>query len=273
MSYSVIAANEGMSGGLIYKFMIRAVNLKGSSADSVIVQYALAEVPDAPGQPTVLTAFTNDTRIAVQWTPPVSSASPGTDVQGYVLEMMNTKDSHGFYSVIYDGSYLFPHITDYMVTSGITAGQDYLFRVKAKYQNGYTPYSQPSAHVYACSPPNQMQAPTQVAVSSTQITLRWQLPQIQSSCHLQGFQIYMNDGQGSDLFTQIDQTQVNDKPYYFQHTTTMPSDSLAKTYLFYVRAYNVNGGVDSMSAPFVIGDLPKTPVSGPSSDLTVSTFS
>lgn len=47
--------------------------------------------------------------------------------------MMNTADTHGYYSVVYDGSESFPDTTTHLVYDGIVAGQSYLFRVKAKY--------------------------------------------------------------------------------------------------------------------------------------------
>lgn len=62
---------------------------------------------------------------------------------------------------------------------------------------------------------------------------------------------------------------MRDKPYYFDHVTsqaTVPGN----TYLFYVQAYNINGVINSESAGFVLGDVPETPVNGPTSDLTVS---
>jgi hypothetical protein len=59
MSYTLIAANQGMSQGLVYKFFFKAINEIGASDNSVTVKYALVDVPQAPGTPVVMLAFTN----------------------------------------------------------------------------------------------------------------------------------------------------------------------------------------------------------------------
>jgi len=49
MSHTLVAATEGMIAGKIYKFFFRAINEVGQSERSIIVDYALVNVPDAPG--------------------------------------------------------------------------------------------------------------------------------------------------------------------------------------------------------------------------------
>jgi hypothetical protein len=89
--------------------------------------------------------------------------------------MMNTASTFGEYKVVFDGSEGFPDITRFLISdkSIIIAGQDYLFRVKAAYQNGFTSFSQPSQPILACSSPNYLLPPKLVSVSSTQITMKW----------------------------------------------------------------------------------------------------
>jgi len=49
MTHILVAANEGMTAGKIYKFYFKATNEVGQSENSIIVDYALVDVPDAPG--------------------------------------------------------------------------------------------------------------------------------------------------------------------------------------------------------------------------------
>jgi hypothetical protein len=51
-----------------------------------------------------------------------------------------------------------------------------LFRVKAKYLNKYTDYSDESELVWACSAPSGMVKPTIQAVSRNEFTVRWTQP-------------------------------------------------------------------------------------------------
>ena len=41
----------------------------------------------------------------------------------------------------------------------------------------------------------------------------------------------MNDGMGGDVLTEIDTSQIRDKPFYTEHTTTVPT-LLGNTYIF-----------------------------------------
>jgi len=86
---------------------------------------------------------------------------------------------------------------------------------------------------------------------------------------LQSFALYMNDGTSSNVFTEIDASEVRDKPQYTLHTTSEPS-VVGATYLFKLQAININGSTFSEPVGFVIADLPDTPTNAPTSDLSIS---
>ena len=94
---------------------------------------------------------------------------PGQTITGYVLEMMNTASTYGEYKTVFDGSQGFPDVISFLISdkSIVTPGQDYLFRVKAAYQNGYTEFSAASLPVFACSSPGYLLPVDLVSVSST----------------------------------------------------------------------------------------------------------
>ena len=131
---------DGLTTGLIYKFRFRAINLVGAGEDSDIVEYALVDVPSAPSAPVVMLSHTTEDQVAVEWGEVASLQAPGSDVTGYVLEMKDTSDLYGTFEQVFDGGDLYPFLRNHL-QSGVVAGNNYLFRAKAKYQNGYTSYS------------------------------------------------------------------------------------------------------------------------------------
>lgn len=71
-------------------------------------------------------------------------------------------------------------------------------------------------------------------------------------CPLDGFALYMNDGAGGDVYSEIDASEVRGKPHYRQHTTYQASVP-GNLYYFKVVAFNSNGHVFSEAAGFTIG--------------------
>jgi len=82
----------------------------------------------------------------------------------------------------------------------------------------------------------------------------------------------MNDGAGGDSFSEIDSAEVADKPYYTEHTTSTPN-IVGATYLFYLKAININGECTSESVAFILADKPATPTAAPYRDFEVSSAS
>lgn len=89
------------------------------------------------------------------------------------------------------------------------------------------------------------------------------------SCDLKGYAVFMNDGHGSDIFTEIDSEVIRNKPMYTEHTITHLMDEGA-TYIVFVQAYNINGATNSESMAFVLASKPATPIVAPTSDLMFS---
>ena len=83
---------------------------------------------------------------------------------------------------------------------------------------------------------------------------------------MQGFALYINDGMGGDVFNEIDFAQIRNKPLYTHHTTTAPT-IVGATYLFKIKAYNINGSVMSKSVAYGIASIPAKPFSAPVSDI------
>jgi len=91
--------------------------------------------------------------------------------------MKDTRSQYGTFEVILNGSDGYPDVRSIQISDDrVVAGNNYLFRVKAKYLNGFTNYSEDSLPVWACSPPSNLESPKLVSVTRSQITMKWQQP-------------------------------------------------------------------------------------------------
>jgi hypothetical protein len=209
LTHTLTVADDSITSGLIYKFVFRTTNAVGNSLESNIVEYAICDVPLAPGSPVVMLAHTSDTTISVDWPAVVSLNAPGSDVTGYALEIKDTRDMYGTYEVVFDGSELYPDWRNFQLSDErVVNGNNYIFRVRAKYQNGFTAYSTESLPVWACLPPRNLDQILLTAVDQTSMSFKWAQPQFTGACNLHGFALLMNDGQGGDTFTEIDSTEI-----------------------------------------------------------------
>ena len=68
----------------------------------------------------------------------------------------------------------------------------------------------------------------------------------------------MNDGEGGQVYNEIDSSLVRNKPGYVLHTTSaFPANSIGKKFAFKVEAFNVIGSVFSTAGSrFTLADLP-----------------
>lgn len=82
----------------------------------------------------------------------------------------------------------------------------------------------------------------------------------------------MNDGQGGDVYSEIDSAAVRDKPHYLEHMIKAAT-VVGNHYYFKVAAINVNGMVYSETAGFTLGDLPPTPTNAPTSIVSITSSS
>ncbi len=69
---------------------------------------------------------------------------------------------------------MYPDLTNYLISDErIVPGNSYIFRVKARYQNGYTSYSEESLPVWACLPPSELDSVRLVSVNAQEIHFEW----------------------------------------------------------------------------------------------------
>ena len=106
-------ADTFLVSGKVYKFRFQATNVIGNSQLSDISSYALSDVPTAPGTPTIIASLTNANQIGVQWAASPNTQSPGGNVKGYILYMMDPRD--GYWKEIFNGELDYPTVRQFIV--------------------------------------------------------------------------------------------------------------------------------------------------------------
>jgi len=134
--------------GLIYKFTFQATNSIGTSLFSDFSSFALCDRPLAPGVPTIIPTMTNANQIAISWDASADTQTPGGNVYGYIIYIMDP--ALGYWTEVFNGELDYPTVRSFIVRYNITGGIDYSFKVRAAYKNGYTVDSQAS-FIYACT--------------------------------------------------------------------------------------------------------------------------
>lgn len=195
--------------------------------------------------------------MAVQWSKPNTS----TTITGYDLQVKSNNSRDGIWKSAWSGSG-FPDILTYQLTQDVLAGVSYRFRVRAEYQNGWTAFSAESELVFACDAPTSLEKPTITGLTRNSFSLSWLPPANLGSCQLQGFSLMMNNGEGSDTFTEIDSEQIRNKPFLASHTS-FTATTEGNTYIIYLVANNVAGSVKSESIGFVLASEPASTADGP----------
>ena len=125
---------------------------------------------------------------------------------GYKVEMMNSATTNGRFITVFDDKMNCLNDCSFLIrdVNLIRPGESYRFKITGRYQNGYTETSSESEDIFTCGPPSLLSPPTLVSVSVSDITLKWNYPQQFNHCRVTGFALFMNDGQGGDVYTEID---------------------------------------------------------------------
>ena len=191
MQTTVTLVSNGMITGLHYYFTYRSVNSVGNSIFSDESNIALLDQPPKPNLPFKVDQLSSLTSIYVEWDPLQISL---ITVLGFRLYM----DSHndGNFQLVLDGRN-HPGLNYYLV-EGLTTGESYRFKVEALNFNGAGPQSD-DVIFWSCLPPRELLPPQFISSTQSSLTVDWTMPQILNGCPLVNFELFKDDGAGSDI--------------------------------------------------------------------------
>lgn len=142
-----------------------AVNGIGESVPSPATSIIAATVPDEPQAPTL--RFSDETQIEIGW---VTGYNGGTPITDFEVWWKESSASDFLNSVLSTGNNKY-----YRVTTGLTMGTQYDFKVKAKNVVGLSIFSSQSTFM-AARVPDAPVVPIKVSADVNQITISWTAP-------------------------------------------------------------------------------------------------
>ncbi len=209
-------SNTGLTAGTTYFYRVRATNASGDSAYSN--ETSAATLDALPAAPSGLSATAVSTsQINLSWT------DNATNETGFKIERKT--GSGGTYAQIATTG---ANVTTYNDT-GLTAGTNYFYRVRATNAAGDSAYSAEASATTLISPPSAPSGLTATAISSSQINLSWT-----DVANETGFKIERKTGAGG-TYSQI--ATVGTGVVTYNNTGL----TVNTTYFYRVRATNAGG--------------------------------
>jgi hypothetical protein len=164
----------GLSNGITYSFVVRAVNAAGNGAGTVAVQATPKTVPSAPTS--VVTGTTGDHQVNLSWSPPASDG--GSPITGYLVDISPVCLLCAGWG---------PTGTSTTI-SGLANGVEYSFTVKAVNSEGVSVVSSP----VTTTPSTHPDAPLPPLITSTgngSVGLTWSAPLSDGGSSVTGYEI------------------------------------------------------------------------------------
>ncbi|XP_072043534.1 uncharacterized protein [Amphiura filiformis] len=189
--------------------------------------------PNAPSTPTVRNIGSK--RIEIAWSP--STSDNGSPVTGYIVEKLDIKQQQWIK--------VQEMITDTkLLTSDVTAGNQYQFRVTASNKGGVSDSSQPSVTIIPYDKPSPPSTPTVKNIANKKIEITWS-PTRDNGSPITGYIVEKLDiKQHQQQWIKVQERRITD-------TKLLTSDVTAgNQYQFRVAACN-EGGVSDSSQPSV----------------------
>ena len=162
---------SGLTGGVYYEFKVVATNAIGDGGYSATIRIIAASVPDPPTGLTKVS--TSKTSVAFSWTEP--SNNGGSVVTDYQIEWDagNPALADSAFTILSATSYT---VSSFSVTSGLTTGTSYRFRVRTLNDAGLSEPSSPLFSIYAATAPVAPSTPTVSFQNEETITIVWVEP-------------------------------------------------------------------------------------------------
>ena len=254
-----------VSSGLVtsyqkYRFRIYWENTFGTSDYSDKFALAIASLPSKWAASAKSQSNRTMTSISIQWVAP-SETEP---IIGYLVYITDISGG-GSYILAYDGSSNPIRLT--YTAMLLTPEKSYGFKVLAINFKGNGPLGS-EAIFESWEAPKSLQAPTIGQVTETQISITWSVPVSNGGCSTTGFKLWMDDGTGRSLF-ETAASDIEGKPYLRSYTIVFTDPTATgKSFRIRLEAFNSVGSVLSPIVSVVLAQVPATPTTGPTLDLT-----
>ena len=260
MINSIIAVSSGLvTSYQKYRFRIYRENAFGTSDYSDELALAIASLPSK-------WAAQQNLKAVALWLifRFVSSSFWNRTFIGYLVYIDDISRGRS-YTLAYDGSSNPIRLT--YTTMLLTPGKSYGFKVLAINFNGNGPLGS-EAIFESWEAPKDLQAPTIGQVIETQISITWSVPVSNGGCSTTGFKLWMDDGTRESL-VETAASDIEGKPYLRSYNIVFTDPTATgKSFRIRLEAFNSVGSVLSPIVSVVLAQVPATPTTGPTLDLT-----
>lgn len=173
--------------GEVYKLKVRAVNSIGTSVDSAEYQVIGASLPDKPITFVRDDTLTTKSQVSFSWNAPPSDG--GSSILDYEVEMDDNNDN--VYTVVATGLASAAHIE-----TGLSAGNAYRFRVRARNAVGYSVYANVFTITAATVPSKPATPSTTLNSDQTVVILFWSIPTDTGGLTVDGYKVEIKTSNG-----------------------------------------------------------------------------
>ena len=260
MSYILAVSSGLVTSYQKYRFRIYWENAFETSDYLDELALAIAIFHQSEQHQQNLKAVALMTSISIKWVAP-SEAEP---IIGYLVYIADISGG-GSYTLAYDGSSNPIRLT--YTAMLLTPGKSYGFKVLAINFNGNGPLGS-EAIFESWEAPKGLQVPTIGQVTETQISITWSVPVSNGGCSTTAFKLWMDDATGGSL-VETAASDIKGKPYLRSYNIVFTDPTATgKSFRIRLEAFNSVGSVLSPIVSVVLAQVPATPTTGPTLDLT-----
>ena len=194
----MVLTQEGLEKGAHYRFRVSAINTRGEGDYSEEQTFLCAALPSAPTQPQVVTS--SETEITIEWRAPEESGG-ATVLEYEVFHKLGTDPETSWASIASNDINTLKH-----THSGLTSDSDVQYRVRARTEAGYSPFSIRNTFGLAAVP-SITQAPVKDDSGSDSVTLSWTLDSDGGS-PITGFKLYQTNVTTGGIYLVYDGSNI-----------------------------------------------------------------